>query len=104
MGFAKDADYNDTRKKLIDSFDVQYNKYERGRSNIRPGKTLVYIIIAMIQLRNGSRISEGVCAFQEFMVNGYDDKVNVRIAKSGQIRNGIRSKKNSDRLYFLCNG
>jgi len=85
-GFDRGADYIDTKTKLIESFNDQYEKYTHKPSKVRPGKTLIYIMIATIQLRDGSRISEAINAFKKFIIEGIDKNVEVKIAKSGGTR------------------
>ena len=56
---------------------------------------LVYNIIALIQLKNGSRISEAVRAFTIFINKGIQNKIIVRISKTGAIKimkNGIKKR------------
>jgi len=67
---------------------------------IRCGRALIYIIIASVQLFNGSRISESISAFNEFIVRGCDDNIKVRIAKSGETRNGTKTKKRYRSMTF----
>jgi ribosomal protein L31E len=54
----------------------------------------IYLIISLISLRNGSRISESVKAFKLFMLNPNADKVNVKISKR---------KDGKTRLMFFPN-
>lgn len=56
---------------------------------------LIYIVIACIQLRNGSRISEAIEALQKFLLKGIKSKVIVKIAKS----ESIKYKKDTKEQY-----
>src|SRR5208282_1229521 len=57
---------------------------------------LIYLLIAMIQLRNGSRISEACEAFKLFInSNDFEKKVIVKIAKS----KSIKYKKDTGEQY-----
>lgn len=76
--------------KLHDSIDIIDDKYEK-RTTLNK---LIYIIIALIQLRNGSRISEASTAMLKFMeVNDLTQKVIVKIAKSEGIKYNNRTKE-----------
>lgn len=50
---------------------------------------LTYLIISLISLRNGSRISESIKAFKLFMINPDADKVVVKIAKRKDGKNRL---------------
>jgi len=93
-GFDRGIDFKDMKKKLI----VNYNfivKFidelnEDDKFYIRTRKKylhrLIYNLIAMIQLRNGSRIVEACTALPLFLKNGIDNKVIVKIAKSKSVK------------------
>jgi len=85
-GYDRGADYLDMKSKLITDFTATYNRYVHNKNKTRVGNTLIYIIVAMIQLRNGSRIIEAVNALRNFTINGCDDLTVVKIAKSGGIK------------------
>ena len=90
-GFDRDIDYltikdkliksyNDLSKK-IDELDENDTKYVSKRRNAI--RKLIYITIALIQLRSGSRIIEAVKAFKLFLKNDDLEKdVLVKLAKS----------------------
>jgi integrase len=90
-GFDRDVDYEDMKNKLISDMSTTFNNYNqlepkyRGKKRICINR-LIYIIIAMIQLRNGCRISEAVEAFRTFVESGINDKAIVKIAKSESIK------------------
>jgi integrase len=91
-GFDRGIDYKTMKDKLINC----YREIVEGYSGLDPdgrvykskkNKLLrkeIYIIISIIQLRNGSRITEAVDAFKKFVEEGGDlnEKINVKIAKS----------------------
>lgn len=78
-GFDRGVDYVTMRDKLKDAYKKLHDDYNSGLV-----RKVIYTLIAMIQLRNGSRISEAVEAFKGFMNNPdhLDTKVMVKIAKS----------------------
>jgi hypothetical protein len=84
-GFDRDVDYLPMKNNLINDFHLNYKKY-LGKFKKRSGSALIYLLIVMIQLRNGSRISEAITAFKLFIEKGYEEKVIVKIAKSGGIK------------------
>lgn len=94
-GFDRGIDYEPTKNLFIGEYnkyiDLVKNSKDSEVSKIRNKvprylNKLIYILISMIQLRNGSRISEAVLAFGKFMKNTelIDDKykVLVKISKS----------------------
>jgi hypothetical protein len=93
-GFDRGIDYVPTKKLLVDkynSFVKTYNEITDDTQNAelyrrRLLNRIVYLLIAMVQLRNGSRISEAVAAFSKFMKDSdkLSDKfkVMVKISKS----------------------
>lgn len=90
-GFDRGLKFEKIKKKLIKNYKKIINTIRnlnpedkhyvsKRRMNIL---RLIYNMIAMIQFRNGSRISEGVDAFIKFInEDNYDDKILVKIAKS----------------------
>lgn len=94
-GFDRGIDFNTIKNKLIREYEILNNYlsdldnedkfYERRKKMIIHKK--IYCIIALIQLRNGSRISEAVEAFKKFISFGeFNGKVLVKIAKSESIK------------------
>lgn len=76
--------YNETLLdfKTLDSADRYYTSKKRKR-----GHKLLYLLISMIQLFNGSRISEACKAFRIMMeTRNFEDKVKVKISKSESIK------------------
>lgn len=91
-GFDRDIDYEAMKEKLIKA----YNKHVEELHNLdmdtkgyvfKRGvmiRKLMYIVIAMIQLRNGARIIEAVKAFRKFLDEDtpLDKRVTIKLAKS----------------------
>lgn len=93
-GFDRDIDFGPMKEQLITEYTNQTKTYLESRYVKQSGCRVIYILIALIQLRNGSRISEAVNAFKLFMANGIKDKVIVKIAKSSGPDNiGTRYRK-----------
>lgn len=93
-GFDRDIDYIPMKKNLIKEFNVQYENYKTSKYTIRTGKRLVYLLIEMIQLRNGSRVTEAINAFKKFADVGIKSRVIVKICKSESIKKAwILNKK-----------
>jgi hypothetical protein len=104
-GFDRGVDYTTMKKKLIENIEntvaetekivLDSNSYEYKKGTLM--KRYIYLLISIIQLRNGSRISEAILAFKGFIKpdQSLDEKVIVRIAKSKATRikeNGKRVK------------
>lgn len=90
-GFDRGIDYSTMKQKLISELEKQYSDLENIDPVVKNFKTkqkkctskMIYLTISMIQLRNGSRISEACSAFTLFFLGKCkDDKVVVKIAKS----------------------
>lgn len=94
-GFDRGIDYEKTKKLLIDKYNetdlnCQKNDITEKRRDIY-ARQLIYLLIAMIQLRNASRVSEAVRAFMKYKHdNQINNKVIVKISKSDA------AKKNKD--------
>lgn len=96
-GFDRGIDYADMKELLTKNIESLYKKYTIDK---KPKKTdfsrLVYAVISAIQLRNGSRISEAVKAFIQFIETGIDKRVIVKISKSDGLKtmkDGTKQKK-----------
>lgn len=75
----------DSTVSLINDLDEGDRYYMSKRKKIF--NKLIYLAISMIQLCNGSRISEACNAFKQFLsLDKYDEKVIVKIAKSQSIK------------------
>jgi hypothetical protein len=90
-GFDRDIDYMDIKERLIKSYNDMYRQIKSlmKKDNINQAtlrnmkRKFIYITIALIQLRSGSRIIEAVKAFNLFMKNKNTSKnVIVKLAKS----------------------
>lgn len=91
QGFDRGIDYIPIKNKFISKYKQLKEKYiPEGvicYSNLKLARKMIYLTIAMIQLRNGSRISEAVEAFKKFYEK--DDFLTyqiVKIAKSESIK------------------
>lgn len=84
-GFDRGIDYKVIKEKLLKCINNIYKKYQEDPSDIGI-KRLVYAVIALIQLRNGSRISEAVKAFILFIKNGINSRVTIKVSKTGAIK------------------
>jgi integrase len=88
-GFDRDLDFKVIRDKLINEykklieFDITNAKGELSKIFL---KKVLYLTIAMIQLRNGSRISEAAIAFRLFLSDPNKEMVLVQISKSQSIK------------------
>lgn len=80
VGWDKGLDYEATYERLL-----------RKINNVRSDSTRCYLIIALIQLRNGARISEAIRAFKEWVRTGKSE-VYVRVSKK---------KRSDDRLMIV---
>ena len=81
-GFDRGIDYGTIKEKLIIAMNKLYEMYKEEEKKLTVNR-LVYNTIALIQLKNGSRISEAVKAFVIFINKGIGDKIIVRISKTG---------------------
>lgn len=93
QGFDRNIDYDVMKDKLNKRIIEIYTQIKIKRKPILLNK-LTYIVIAAIQLRNGSRISEAVKAFMMFMKHGINKRVTVKISKSG----GIKIKRDGTKI------
>jgi site-specific recombinase XerD len=104
-GFDRDVDFIPMKEKLILKYNNVLKKLLIKISNVNVNR-LIYIVIALIQLRNGSRISEAVNAFKLFIVRPEENKVIVKIAKSDSTRYNkekkmtIKSKPRFRKIMF----
>lgn len=93
-GFDRGIDYEPMKNRLIQYLEQYYDDYVKIKDNNKCyasklknlSNKMVYNIIAMIQLRNGSRISEACNAFSVFTRKGINSLVTVKIAKSESIK------------------
>lgn len=90
-GFDRDIDYETIKDKLIEAYNKLNNDLDKLDLDTKGYvfkrglyiRKLMYITIAMIQLRNGSRIIEATKAFKAFLKEGdLTKKVTIKLAKS----------------------
>lgn len=107
-GFDRGVDFNDIKEKLIKDFkDTLEDKLPRADDKYTEKilcNRLVYCIIAMIQLINGSRISEACKAIIKFFeleeIND-ETRVVVKISKSEKLQyNRVTKKKYLSKARF----
>lgn len=94
-GFDRGIDYLPIKNKFINEYNKLFDQIklleDGGFENIRKitmiKKKILYLLVAMIQLRNGSRISEACNALKYFNYkDNYNEKIIVKIAKSEAIK------------------
>lgn len=95
-GFDRDIDYTTIKKKLLKELKKRINEYKKIcelpdflKKQPRIIHKIIYLLTCIIQLRNGSRISEAVDALFIFFNKHNDNlknKVIVKIAKSSSIK------------------
>jgi len=94
-GFDRGIDYESMKEKIINASNKYLKLYNEHQNKTDFGR-LVFVVIAGIQLRNGSRISEAVKAFILFVNKGISNRVTVKISKSDGFRvmkDGTRKQK-----------
>lgn len=102
-GFDRGINFPEMKGKLIREYETLVDTINLMDKNDRYYITkrrklmhrLIYCLIAMIQLRNGSRIIEACTALPLFLNKGIDEKVVVKIAKS----KSIKYKKDTKEKY-----
>jgi integrase len=72
-------------------YESTYSRLLRKISSVKRDKTKCYLIIALVQLRNGSRISEAIRAFKEW----------IRTSKSELYVRVSKKKRHEDRLMII---
>jgi integrase len=94
-GFDRGVNFKDIKEILIKAYEDtldEFNNFDpddRYYTSKKKKKThrLVYLLITLIQLYNGSRISEACKAFRQMIKDkNFDDKVKVKISKSESIK------------------
>jgi len=98
-GFDRNVDYLVMKRRLLKSL----KKTMKNLGIVGPKmkrilmNRIIYCLIAIIQLRNGSRISEAVTAMRLFIeADNFTDKVTVKIAKSET----LKYKKDTGEQYM----
>lgn len=103
--FDRGINFEEIKKKLIDEYEkiiIRINELdETDRYYISKRRKeihhLIYCVISLIQLINGSRIVEACKAFDFFIDrNNFEEKVTVKLAKSKT----IKYKKNTKEQYI----
>lgn len=100
-GFDRGVDFNDIKQKLINDFHSTQEQLTRADDAYTEKilcNRLIYCVIAMIQLINGSRISEACKAIIKFFeLDEIDDKtrVFVKISKSEKLQYNFQTKEKS---------
>jgi integrase len=69
-------------------YETTYTRLLRKINTIKADKTRCYLIIALIQLRNGSRISESIRAFREWVKTGRNE-IYVRVSKKKRLEDRL---------------
>jgi integrase len=97
-GFDRSIDYEKMKGKLIRALRRIYHNWKHKdhspNENSKLLNKMIYLIIAIIQLRNGSRISEACKAFKKFVEKGnHREKVIIKISKSDGLKYNNKTKK-----------
>lgn len=87
-GFDRGIDFDKIKPLLLAELYKQYEIYKNSNFKTRAYRSLIFLLIELIQLRNGSRITEAINAFKLFISNGVTDKVRVKICKTGAAKKG----------------
>ncbi len=77
-GWDKGVDYRDIFPQLVSKYHA-LKEIKATRYNINKR---IYLLIALIQLKNGSRVSEACDAFTYMLAKGFQKTATVKIAKS----------------------
>jgi integrase len=100
-GFDRGLDYEKIKKKLVKRTNKLWWMYKDDPTKRVLLNKLIYTIIACIQLRNGSRISEAVKAFEKFVDNNHTiTRVFVKISKSDGIKQTKTGEKKRSRPRY----
>ncbi|MFN8578253.1 MAG: hypothetical protein U0354_15555 [Candidatus Sericytochromatia bacterium] len=84
--FDKGVNYSDAHKKFTDEIN---NIYYKTYINQHELKRLTYLVISLVQLQNGSRISETIEAIRKFILEPESKVAVIKIAKR---KDGFRRK------------
>ncbi len=85
-GFDRDIDFEPIKEKLIEEYNKELKHFCEKNYKKRAGRNLIYLLIELIQLKNGSRITESINAFKKFINGDYNEKVIVKISKSEGVK------------------
>jgi hypothetical protein len=98
-GFDRGLDYSVVKEELIQDLQTKYNQLEGiDPKYISKKRILVnqitYLLLSLIQLRNGSRSIEAVWCFRQFIKERkFKETILVKVAKSESIKYDRISKK-----------
>jgi hypothetical protein len=101
-GFDRNLSYEDIKEKLLSDLRKKYDKVENLDTNDNSFKSkerifvnqLTYLILAILQLKNGSRSIESVWAFNNFIKKrNFNETILVKIAKSECVKYDNKTKK-----------
>src|ERR1700689_1167497 len=101
-GFDRGLSYNDIKKQLLSDLRKKYNKVENLDTNDKSFKSkeriyinqLTYILLSLLQLKNGSRSIESVWCFREYIKKrNFNETILVKIAKSESIKYDRKTKE-----------
>lgn len=93
-GFDRGVDFLDKKKEFIKEYNTiveavteldDNQRYYESKKRKLVNKA-IYLLISMVQLINGSRISEAGNGFRKFLEDGFDGQVVVKIAKSESLK------------------
>lgn len=103
-GFDRGLKFSEIKEELIDHLTKHYKNLHKPHTAFKKKKLinkLCYVLIALIQLRNGSRISEAVEAFLKYCdSDSTDEQVFVKIAKSRKNTKDIQTKARYRKMVF----
>lgn len=105
-GFDRGVDYKEIKQKLLMSLTTEKNSLPekvnlyKDLQDIRTINRMIKILIALIQLRNGSRIQEACSAFYKFYNDKSQKSVRVILAKSKKNGPLIKSNARDRKMFF----
>jgi len=101
VGFDRGVDFEDIKNRLLEKLTKLHDKlFVDGETKILTLRKITYIVIALLQLRNGSRISEAVKAFIKFINDGINRRVTVKISKTDAIKVTKNGEKKRSKARF----
>lgn len=96
-GFDRGLDYIIIKDELIKDFLDKYTKISEGPKENKKRILInqaTYLLLSLIQLRNGSRSIESVWAFREFIKKrNFNQTILVKVAKSESIKYDRKTKE-----------
>jgi len=86
-GWDRKIPFEQLSRRLLDDFNLVVGEWYRKKTKKNISKQLVYYAILLIQLYNGTRISEAIDGFKEWLVKNQSEvEVKVRKRKDGETR------------------